>query len=240
MLTDGLLSNPALGARSNSPAPRARRNLSGRAKADCGADNIPNGPSIGGCSASRYHAGLHSSALAPASAPLVCRVEDRRGLTPSSNRGALGTSFLLRRHFKWARFNGRRFGGLNALLSRASCSLVLVQKVTHGGAFRYPGRQLNGIGGLETGSAICAFGIDGDYAFEGCGADLPTLSFCAKRSQHQRRLHLRNIGAEEAAKNHAVRGIARQDREGGRKRRRSGPPPPSPGGPPLGASRAGT
>jgi hypothetical protein len=126
--------------------------------------------------------------------PLVCRVADRRSLTPSSSREALGTAFLLP-SLRMGRASPVASAVCNALPSRASCSLVLAQKVTHAGAFRYPGRQLIGIGRLETGSAICAFGVDG--AFEGCGADLPTLSFCAKRSQHQRRLHLRNIGAEE-------------------------------------------
>jgi hypothetical protein len=78
----------------------------------------------------------------------------------------------------------------------------LVRKFAHACTFRHLGRQCCGIIRLKAVSAIFIIRIDGYYAFDCRGAGCPTLDFRTKWSQHQRRLHLRNIGAEEAAKNH--------------------------------------
>ena len=67
--------------------------------------------------------------------------------------------------------------------------------------FRHLDRQCHGISRLEASSAIFIVRIDGHYALHSRGAGRPTLNFRSKRSQHQRRLHLRNIGAEKARKN---------------------------------------
>jgi hypothetical protein len=77
----------------------------------------------------------------------------------------------------------------------------LVRKFARTCTFRHLGRQCCGISRLEAVSAIFIIRIDGYYAFDCHGAGCPTLDFRTKWSQHQRRLHLRNIGAKDAAKN---------------------------------------
>jgi hypothetical protein len=91
------------------------------------------------------------------------------------------------------------FVGSGQRLSAAAISLVC--KFAHARTFRHLGRQCCRISRVEAASAIFTIRIDGYYAFDCRGAGCPTLNFRTKRSQHQRRLHLRNIGPEEAAKN---------------------------------------